>query len=507
MPKKIFRFFMAASSSSSNSSSKKHRRQEIVSPDSEKLYTKLTEGLNREQRRGFDLIVNLKKNVLITGQGGTGKSHLVRIVIKALKELYPRKVAVTAATGIAGILIDGSTFHRWTKLGLMKEEADVLLNKVLKFPKAKITWQGVQVLLIDEISMFDPTLLTKFDYIARRARKQMDLPFGGIQVIFIGDFLQIPPVAKNSFSSDASKDSESKDRYVFQTEAWGMGEIEIVHLTENLRQQDEVFQKILREVRFNQLSPESIEILNTRTVKSVFDIPANEQGVKPTVLMSLNADVDNYNKKKLDEITDQEKVVFTGKGMTLSNVHGNAQGDLEFLVANCPVPQTVHLKVGAQVMLRKNINAAEKLVNGNVGIVVSIDKVENAVYVKFNNRPTETTISKITPFTWEYNDGIGFPTAVYTQIPLCLAWAISIHKSQGQQFPYVAVDMGKIFETGQAYTALSRAESLEGLYLSNFNPLKIKACPIALNFYENLDTDQEVFEASSSVRPNKRQKT
>jgi ATP-dependent DNA helicase PIF1 len=300
------------------------------------------------------------------------------------------------------------------------------------------------------------------------------------QVIFIGDFLQIPPVLKTN----------ATERYAFESDAWKTGDISVVHLTQNLRQKDEVFQKILHEVRFDKVTPESLEVLQSRVVPDIYALKANDQGIRPTVLMSINADVDRYNAERLKEISDQEEVVFKGRGMIMSKNHPTAQSDLEFLANNCPAPQLLQLKVGAQVMLRKNIKPDEKLVNGNVGIVVKIDTAENAVYVKFNNRPYQDHVARITSFSWEHHDFLGILTAVYMQIPLCLAWAISIHKSQGQQFSSVAVDMGKIFETGQAYTALSRAESLEGLYLSNFSPLKIKACPVALKFYEELELDE-----------------
>ncbi len=461
-------------------------REPVLTPEEHEA--KDIEGLNAEQLLAYNLATKEGANLLITGQGGTGKTHLIKRIVASIQRKFPyggSKFAVTATTGCAALLIDGTTFHRWTSLGIMAEEAAVLVKKVRQYPRTRAKWFAISVLIIDEISMMRGDLLDKFDQIARAVRNAPTIPFGGIQLILLGDFLQLPPVVKSN--------EKCINKYAFNAKSWKTGNITTVHLTENHRQKDAVLQQILKEARFGKLSDESEEILKGRVVSNIYQLPPNKQGIKPAILMSRIVSVDAYNRKQLSLIKEPH-ITFKGRGGVMFPTD-ECKAELKFLIENCPVDDIITLAVGAQVMLRVNLDLDKKLANGSLGVVTRINEKENQVFVRFFNLGDEEHL--ITEYLWDRTI-CTVPFAVYTQFPLSLAWAISIHKSQGQQFAYAAIDMKDLFEYGQGYTALSRVSSLEGLSIANFDRNHFFACPEAIKFYDTIGISSSSSSSSSS---------
>lgn len=468
---------LSSSSSSSSSSTdttttEEKKSDDCYNPEDDKL---LTEG----QYKAFQ-IIKQGKNVLVSGEGGTGKSHLIKHITKYFNYRFNRryqsnKFAVTATTGAAAILINALTFHGWAGLGLFGESVRICVEKILRSSFLKKRWTTIQVLIIDEISMFRSDLFDKFDKIAKEVRRN-DLPFGGIQVLMFGDFLQMPPVVKN--------DESQTIRYLFASDIWKQSSIHCVVLKQNLRQSDNLLRGIMNEARRGILSDDSIEVLSMRVVDNIYDVkPDPVSGVVPAILMSRNEDVTNYNTKKLDEI---DSPAFTYNAEYTSMLTGtDAEREIAFMKKNTPIPETIVLKEGAQVMLRYNKDVSNKLANGSLGIVDKIEK-NGDLYVKFHSSP-ETPIL-IRRHKWERSSTKkNIFAAICIQIPVIPAWAITIHKSQGQQFDLVGIDMKGIFEVGQGYTALSRVTTLDGLFISNFDPDAIVASGEALDFYNTID--------------------
>ena len=469
---------MAATSSSSSSSSSSDNFEE---------------GLNEKQLEAFRAFQQ-GKNICITGQGGTGKSFLIQRIREYCRAKYRFKTHhfVTAFTGTAAVLINGTTFHKWTGLGLFDKSVDRHFLDLQTNKRTWNRWNYVRTLIIDEISMMPSDLFTKFDNLARKIRCRPLTPFGGIQVVLSGDFCQLSPIGDLS-------------TFVFTSDSWKNGGIQTIHLDVNHRQSDPVLCQVLAETRMGNITPESIEVLKTREIPDVYSIPPNpETGILPTILMAKNEEVDKYNQTKLSALTTP---LFTFDAVFKSELSPSlAKPEIEFLRNNLAIPLSLPLKIGAQVMLRINLDVAKELVNGSLGIVEKIDASRKLIHVRFNSAKEE--LVPISPHIWtrEVNE---VTVAYCVQIPLSLAWAFTIHKSQGQQFDSVAIDMKNLFAEGQGYTALSRVKTLEGLFIANFNPAKITSSKLAKEFYSSLEKDSQSSDTDSSSSSNtiKRQRT
>lgn len=418
---------------------------------------KTEQNLTVSQKKALECILS-GKNVFITGQGGCGKTHLINYFVKHYKT--GKNIAVTSTTGTSALHIHGTTLHSWGGIGLGKGSVSSIVTKIKKKSYLKDRWLNVKILIIDEISMLSPELFDKLEKIAKMVRKSTK-PFGGIQLVLTGDFCQLPCV-----------DSE---KFCFEAETWNICVNKIICMTENLRQKDLEWQTCLSEIRMGELSKATKSILKKcarRKVKSL-------KGIIPTMLFPLNADVETINNQYLEKLCEQNGEV-NDYEMEVDLYNKKNIQKLAKFKKDCPAMETLSLTTGCQVMLLWNLDLEQGLVNGSRGIVVKF--INDLPLVKFLDGQTRL----IDYHTWEYEEE-DKKIASIEQLPLKLAWAYSIHKSQGCSLDYVVTDLENIFEYGQAYVALSRVRKSSGLFIKNLRFSKIKTDPYAKRFYQNLE--------------------
>jgi ATP-dependent DNA helicase PIF1 len=414
--------------------------------------------LSEKQKDALNKIIK-GYNVFLTGAGGVGKSLIVKLFYDAYKD--SQNIGITSTTGISSILIGGTTLHSFLGIGLGKDSVESLYLKIKKKAYMYKRWRDLNTLIIDEISMLSPHLFDKLELLARKLRYN-ELPFGGIQLILTGDFLQLPCV--------------ETDEFCFEAKSWDKCVKYSIYLTEIFRQQDILFQTCLNEVRIGKLSKKSIDILKSTINKDLF----NSCGILPTKIYSLNIDVDKENQKELNKLCLKNKdLEFFEYELEVNLLKNNLKFVDEKIKKNCIVPQNLQLCIGAQVMLLYNINLEIGLANGSRGIITNFE--DNLPVVKFING-VECPI--------DYQEWIieenGEKIISITQIPLKVAYAITVHRSQGLTIDFAELDLSDIFEYGQAYVALSRVKNLDGLSIKNLNIKKIFANKKAIKYYENL---------------------
>jgi ATP-dependent DNA helicase PIF1 len=406
--------------------------------------------LNEQQQYAVDLY---KKgtNFFLSGMAGVGKTY----VIKHIYENSINRVHVVALTGCAAHLLEdckAKTLHSWSGIGLGVKDMELTIKSIYKNRRARSNWMSVDTLIIDEVSMLGSKLLNDLNEIAKRVRKSYK-PFGGIQLILTGDFAQLPPI---------------NDSFCFNSDAWKQCISEIVYLQKIHRQTDPIFQDMLNKIRMGQWDNGVIDILKSRT-----NLPPPPFITKlfPTI-----AKVDVINNHEMDAINSPP---ITYKPIiNIEKETSDTKKQIEKILKNLPLKETLTLKKGAKVMLIVNLSLDEGLVNGSQGTVVELDK-EN-VTVQFVNGMRR----KIGYYIWKSEED---ETLQIQMLPFILCWAISIHKIQGATLDVIDVDIGnQIFESGQAYVALSRVKTLDGLYISEFNMSKIKVHPDVKTFYETL---------------------
>ena len=452
-------------------------------------------------------------NVFITGSAGTGKSFVMKEIIQRLNNSDSRGegVYVTASTGAAAVNIGGCTLHSFAGIGLGNGTVHSLYKRIDKHPRciaAKRRWLTARVLIIDEVSMLDAGLFDKLEHLARLLRDRSD-PFGGIQIVRCGDFFQLPPVRKRT-------DAEEK-KFMFQANCWN----KVVHTTFVLdrlfRQEgDRPFAKILNEIRFGCVSPAGERILRQSSVPFVSRPslePVKEEGpstgdkktdvkVIATMLYPHRKDVDHENAMQLAVLEGEHH-----------SFYARDNGDptlLKQLQTHCAAPALLHLKLGAQVVLLKNLDFGSGLVNGSRGVIVQFvmskvtprEEKENirdrigssesvltrpvAPVVKFTNGVTRCLSQDL----WKVK--LGSRLATRTQFPLALAWALSIHKAQGMTLSMVKMKLNDVWECGHAYVALSRATSQHGLYLIDYDVRKIRASHVVLRYFREVLKKQAI---------------
>ena len=407
---------------------------------------------NKELQLAWDFVNYTNRNIFLTGKAGTGKTTFLHRISKE----SPKRMAVVAPTGVAAINARGVTIHSLFQMpfGLQLpdgEEGLIKRDNKRKFNKRKINLiRSLDLLIIDEISMVRADMLDAIDRILRRY-KDKNKVFGGVQVLMIGDLQQLSPVVKEHEWQILKKYYETP--YFFSSQAFQAAKPVNIELKHIYRQQDEEFIKILNEVRDNRLTPESLKILNSRYIPD-FEPPADEKYI---LLTTHNYKADKINTEKLEAI-DERKYFF--HAYTEGNFPENAY----------PVDEKLGLKKGAQVMFIKNDSSYEKrYFNGKIGEITEIDDKHIKVMCPGDDEEIEVGRETWENITYELNTETGKIEekikGSFSQIPLRLSWAITIHKSQGLTFDKAIIDAGDSFAHGQTYVALSRCKTLEGMVL------------------------------------------
>ncbi len=403
-------------------------------------------------------ILKTGANVFLTGEPGSGKSYTINQYVSYLKE-HGIAYAVTASTGIAATHIGGMTIHSWSGLGirdsLTSYELDALAQK--EYVAKRI--QKAKVLIIDEISMLGCTMLDTIDSVCKAVKGSAE-PFGGLQVVLVGDFFQLPPIVRKSFQNFDEHNQEfdeeaDQNMFAFSGTAWKQTGFVICYLSEQHRQEDDQLLEILSIMRSGDRAFEIKELLDPH-------IKTDRKNLPPiTKLYSHNINVDVINKDsltKLPGLIKTFKMEATGNNILIEN-----------LKKGCLSPEVLELKVGAKVMCTKN-NPTENYMNGTMGEVVSFD---NGVPVI---KTAAGQIIAMKKAEWMIEED-GKVKASLSQFPLRLAWAITIHKSQGMSLDSAIMDLSSVFEYGQGYVALSRVRTLKGIHLLGFNERSLEVHP------------------------------
>jgi ATP-dependent DNA helicase PIF1 len=437
--------------------------------------------LNPQQQAALETVMK-GGNVFITGSGGTGKTFLIQRIVEECK-LKTQKVAITALTGAAALLLGegAKTVHSWAGIGLGKETATKIAQDIRKMRRDILyRWITTRTLIIDEVSMMSEELLSLLNNVGQILRKQSLKPFGGMQVVLVGDFAQLPPVIK-------SEDKKGSP-LLFETESWRSLNLTICPLTQIVRQADPVFQTVLDEARMGALSDASLQILMDRQ-----SAPWQNLKIKPTLIFSRRADVEMVNTQNFKALPGRvyaydAKTVFDAtaeKGITEADPA--VKRAIAKLDRDAPYQPHLELKVGTQVILVYNVSAEAGLVNGSRGVVEGFSETMPPYpYILFKGHAEPLLVKEQ---SWKVE---GFDGIKRSQIPLVLGYAATVHRVQGATLDCALIDIGtSTFEVGQAYVALSRVKSLDSLYIYDLEPNAIKAHPKVVEFYTKLKNTQE----------------
>ena len=442
-------------------------------------------------------ILKTGANVFLTGEPGSGKTHTVNAYAAYLRS-FGVEPAITASTGIAATHIGGQTLHSWCGIGVRPKLTPYDLDSIAGNRKVMARVGNTHVLVIDEVSMLSAETLAMADAVCRTVRRREE-PFGGLQVVLVGDFFQLPPISRREETGAATRGElfassrhgmsvrSGASDFAFSSRVWERANPIICYLSEQHRQEDAAFLEFLGAVRRGAVAERHKALLRTRYKK------AAEGGV--TELYSHNADVDHINAAELAKLPGEPRVfVMTGKG---------PDALVASLRRGCLSPEVLSLKTGARVIFTKN-DAAGRFVNGTLGTVIGFAKEHGTPLVETGsglsaggNAQAGRRISA-EPIEWNMQEG-GRILARITQVPLRLAWAITVHKSQGMSLDGAHMDLSDAFEYGQGYVALSRVRSLRGLSLSGLNARALEVhpsiCAKDARFKENSAAAREKFRA------------
>lgn len=439
-------------------------------------------------------------SVFLTGEPGSGKTHTVNEYVAYLRarEIEP---AITASTGIAATHIGGMTIHSWSGIGIKAQLSKQELHKITTTGYIAKRVRRTKVLIIDEVSMLPPKTLTMIDTICRKI-KQSSEPFGGIQVVLVGDFFQLPPIVKRETDNEAqdspdttmtlwnqdSLTTESAARFAYGSSVWEQANLTVCYLTEQHRQDDSDFLALLSAIRRNTFDENHLSDIEARKIK---------RGAEPEhapKLFSHNLDVDYVNNKMLVKLPGTPQ---------LFNMTSQGQfAPVAVLKKGCLSPESLNLKIGASVMFTKN-NAKGGFVNGTLGTVEEFAKYSSYPIVKMRSGKR----IEVMPMDWTVEED-GKVRARISQLPLRLAWAITVHKSQGMSLDEAVMDLSDVFEFGQGYVALSRVRRLSGLYLLGWNARAFQVHPEVLakdGEFRSASADSEI--TFSKIAPAELKKT
>ncbi len=402
-------------------------------------------------------IIKTGANVFLTGEPGTGKTYLVNEYVNFLRA-HNIEPAITASTGIAATHIGGLTIHSWSGIGIKSELTKHELTKIAATEYLAKRIRRTKVLIIDEISMLSPETLGMVDAVCREV-KQRPEPFGDIQVVLVGDFFQLPPIIKK-LESDFNQHilfTKPVGRFAYEAPVWAQANMMVCYLTEQYRQDDNAFLNILGAIRRNEFGSSHLCHIEARKIAHT-DAPTNIPK-----LFTHNIDVDRVN--------DERLATLSGRTQTFAMLSQGAEALVIALKKGCLSPEQLNLKTNAVVMFTKN-SPKGLFVNGTLGVVERFDSTTEYPIVKI--RSGQQIMVEPMDWTVEENNKI---KARLTQLPLRLAWAITIHKSQGLSLDAAVMDLSQVFEFGQGYVALSRVRRLAGLHMLGWNERAFQVHP------------------------------
>jgi len=421
------------------------------------------------------------ENILLTGPGGTGKSYLLRHM-KAWSEQQNKKVQVCALTGCAAVLLQckAKTIHSWGGIGRASGETKEIVKNITRNKYKKKIWMDTDILIIDEVSMMSKKIFDIIDAVARIARGKREVPFGGMQIIMSGDFYQLPPVG--------STEDMDTCAFCFESENWNACITSVIELNTIHRQNNDVYKKILNQIRVGKITQSTIRILTERII-----VPHEE--IKPTILFPMRSHADAINIQEYTRLPSVEEHVYDIQSIdhphTLTSsqkkqreniIPSTVEQEMQTIKNAILADHSIKLKVGTQVMCVANLDQEgdHPIINGSQGIVVGFSGENHYPLVKFRHG----AVLQVLPHSWTSET---VPGVCIKQLPLIYSWAITIHKSQGVTLEAAQIDVGsRIFECGQTYVALSRVRDLSGLYLTDFNYKQIKINPKVKDFYKSL---------------------
>ena len=417
----------------------------------------------------------------MTGAAGSGKTHTLREYISYLRGINA-SVAVTASTGIAATHMGGVTIHSWSGIGIKDFLHPYEIETIIEKSYIRNRLRNTSVLIIDEVSMLHHFRLDIIDEILKQARVSTE-PFGGMQVVLCGDFFQLPPIGKRkeseqddessaafAFDKSFSEPREARKKFAYHARSWDNLGLKVCYLLEQHRQEDQKYLKVLNAIRDNTVEDEIIEILNERTNVVISNTAS------PTRLYSHNVDVDAENERELKKLP--------GEIFSYEMESRGKRPLVESLKKSCLAPETLRLKKGAKVMFVKN-NFDEGFVNGTQGVVEFLN--HETIMVKASSGRVINV-----PFeSWRIDED-GKAKAEIAQYPLRLAWAITVHKSQGMSLEAAEIDLRDCFEKGMGYVALSRVRSLSGLSLKGFNNIALCVDDGVLEYDRKLRKSSEI---------------
>jgi ATP-dependent exoDNAse (exonuclease V) alpha subunit len=392
-------------------------------------------------------ILKLGHTVFLTGAAGAGKSYALREYIAYLRK-HGIRYAVTASTGIASTHIGGTTIHAWSGIGIKQRLTEYDLEAIEEKANVYKRWNDTQVLIIDEVSMLHASFVDMLDRVGKKLRRN-EKPFGGLQVVFTGDFFQLPPVVREG------NEYESMDVYAFTSTAWKASKPVVCYLTEQFRQDDDQLSNVLNAIRAGEVEED-----HYLTLKESAERPHTNDHIK---LYTHNENVDLINKKAFDALDGDKKIY--------KMISKGKEPILESLKNNCLADEILELKIGAKVICIKN-DLERRYVNGSMGIVIDFEKDDSPIVELATGKRVT-----IKADTWRIEED-GKVRAEISQLPIRLAWAITVHKSQGMTLDRAEIDLSRAFASGQGYVALSRLKSLEGLHLVGFNPQALQVSEI-----------------------------
>ena len=400
-------------------------------------------------------ILKSGKNIFTTGAAGTGKTHVLNQYIRYLKErkVYP---SILAPTGIAASHLGGVTIHSFFSLGIRDSVDGEFLESLLNKKQLQTRFSKLKVLIIDEVSMISPAIFTAMDTILQ-AFKKSSLAFGGVQVILSGDFFQLPPVSRGNPSK----------RFAWQSPSWRDLDLRTCYLEKKFRQVDDPIIHVLDEIRAGNITQKTHELLESRFHQTL------EIDFTPTKLYTHNMDVDRINQQELANLATPSHI--------FKSENTGSKANIEKIFKTSLVLEEITLKKDAVVLFIKN-NHELGYVNGTTGVVTGFDKKSKMPIVKLANNHSISVMND----NWMIENAKGEIVAKVSQLPLRLAWAITIHKSQGMTLDAAEIDLSKTFESGQGYVALSRIKSLSGLRLMGINDMALRVDPLILSIDDRI---------------------